>query len=1338
MSKISDLIDRAMQYKMRGIALTDHGSMYGIKEFVDYVKKMRDKAKDNLKELQKEVANDALAEEKKAEFLSKIETAEKKLQDANGFKPIIGFEAYCAQRTLYDHDKDYKIYDERKQKERIVDMSGYHLLLLAKNITGYKNLCKLCSVAWVDGHYYHPRIDKNVLKQYSEGLVVCSACLGGEIPQLILNGKLEQAKEVVLWFKDVFGDDFYLEIQRHKSNRPEISNETYQSQEKVNKEILKIAAETNTKIVATNDIHFVDADHAEAHERLVCLSTGKKMSEAGRLNYTKEEYLKTAEQMKKIFEDIPEAISNTMEIFDKIEIYSLDSPLLMPKFPIPQDFGTEEQYRQKYTGEQLFAEFTLTADGKQMNEEEAEKKIEGMGGVDKLYRIKLEADYLTKLTYEGAMKRYNEITPEIRERLDFELNTMKLMGFPGYFLIVQDFVAAAKEVGVWVGPGRGSAAGSAVAYSLGITNINPLQYDLLFERFLNPDRISMPDIDIDFDDDGRAKILEWVTGKYGKESVAHIITFGVMQTKSSIADVGRVQEVPLSIVNEIKKMVGDEIPDGAIDEKTGKKFDKRPAFSVENCIKYNPDVKKRCAIDPQINNMMRYAAQLEGTVRQVGIHACGVIIGSDDLTNYVPIATAKEKERGKEPKDVLVTQYDGHYVESVGLIKMDFLGLKTLSILKEAVENIKKSKGITVNLDEIPPNDRATYNIYSSGQTTGIFQFESPGMKKYLRELQPSSIEDLIAMNALYRPGPMDYIPDFIARKQGRTQIKYDIPIMEKYLKETYGITVYQEQVMLLSRLLSNFTRGESDQLRKAMGKKISSMLAELKPKFINGGIANGYSEKILEKIWTDWEKFASYAFNKSHSASYSLLSYQTAYLKAHYPAEFMAANLSRNKDNNVEVEKFMKECKAMGIKVLLPDINESEMLFTVNKNGEIRFGLGGIKNVGNAAVESIINERNENGAYENLFDFLERTNLRACNKKTIESLVYSGAFDSFKIARENYFATESTIDDLIAYGKRCQASKESLENSLFGNDANMEIPHPKIEKAQQWNDLVRLNYERELIGTYVSAHPLDKYRSQIVYGCSHTLVELNNEVAILKTELDETAPSKETEFIQKNTKLFYVGGIITDVKMLTSAKGNSYSRFTVTDYSGQMEFSLFDGYNKKKPETQVYSKYTRLLEKDLFIIIKGYIKPSVQKDKLNPAISIKRINTDIIEVRKLEDVENLMLKNLKIELQLKKINKTLIDNISTLVAKNQGSIALNITVKDEENHSVLLKKVDSGINVSHDFLNELEEMAKDEAINFILGQKPFKVKKDEIEQEEDENEDEIKKKKEMDEGIND
>ena len=1073
-ASIPRLVDKAIANGMRGIAVTDHGDMFGIKEFFNYVNKKNGGTNGEIKDLKKKIAalesGKAESENPEAELAAcreQLEAAKKRL-----FKPIIGCEMYVARRSL-------------ELKDGKQDQSGYHLVVLAKNLKGYHNLIKLVSKAWTKGFYMRPRTDRTELEKYHEGLIVCSACLGGEIPRRITAGQFAEAEEAIEWYRNLFGDDFYLELQRHKATVPRANHETYKLQEVVNKKLMEYSKKYGIKLVCTNDVHFVDEENAEAHDRLICLSTGKDLDDPNRMLYTKQEWMKTREEMNELFADVPEALANTVDICDQVEFYSIDHAPIMPTFAIPEDFGTEEEYRKKFTEKDLFDEFTQDENGNVvMDEASAKAKIERLGGYEKLYRIKLEADYLAKLAYDGAKRRYGEqLTDEVKERIKFELHIMKTMGFPGYFLIVQDFISAARnQLDVSVGPGRGSAAGSAVAYCLGITQIDPIKYDLLFERFLNPDRISLPDIDVDFDDDGRGRVLNWVTEKYGQEKVAHIITYGTMATKLAIKDVARVQKLPLSESDRLCKLVPDKIPDKKL--------------NLPNAIAYVPELQAaEVSSDPVLRDTIKYAKMLEGNVRNTGVHACGTIICRDDITDWVPVSTADDKETGEK---MLVTQYEGSVIEDTGLIKMDFLGLKTLSIIKEALENIKQSKGVILNIDEIPIDDPATYKLYSEGRTIGTFQFESAGMQKYLRELQPTTFEDLIAMNALYRPGPMDYIPDFIDRKQGRKPIEYDIPVMEKYLKDTYGITVYQEQVMLLSRLLADFTRGESDALRKAMGKKLRDKLDHMKPKFIEGGKKNGHDPKVLEKIWADWEKFASYAFNKSHATCYSWVAYQTAYLKANYPSEYMAATMSRNISNITEITKLMDECKATGVNVLGPDVNESNLKFSVNRHGDIRFGLGAVKGVGEAAVQSILEERKKNGPFRGIFDFVQRVNLSACNRKNIENLALAGGFDSFpEIKREDFFVKnakdESFSEVLVRYGSKYQLDKAAAVNSLFGGDLQVEVATPEIVKAPAWSDLERLNKERELVGIYLSAHPLDEFAVVLENVCNVHMAELSD-----------------------------------------------------------------------------------------------------------------------------------------------------------------------------------------------------------------------------------------------------
>ena len=1280
MSKVGDLIDKCKRSGMNAIAITDHGNMFGIKELVDTAAKVNGKVKDAIKELKKELqkAEEICNWDGVEEIKAQIAAKEKEF-----FKPIIGCETYCARRSLYSKDKDYKTINPESGKEQIVDASGYHLILLAKNPKGYENLCKIVSTAWIDGNYYRPRIDKELLEAHKEGLIVCSACLGGEIPQHIIAGRLDEAEKSIMWFKERFGDDYYLEIQRHKTDKPNADQNVYQRQKQVNKVILELAKKTNTKVIASNDVHFVEEEHAEAHDRLICLSTGRDLDDPNRMRYTKQEWLKTPEEMAEIFADVPEALANTMEIADKVEVYSLDRGPLMPMFDIPTEFGTEDEYRQKYTHEDLFNEFTRNEKGEEvMSREDGEKKIKAIGGYDRLYRIKLEADYLRKLALDGAKMRYGDPVPDdTMERIVFELHIMKTMGFPGYFLIVQDFISAARGMGVSVGPGRGSAAGSVVAYCLKITDVDPLKYDLLFERFLNPDRISLPDIDIDFDDDGRGEVLRWVTEKYGKEKVAHIITYGTMATKSSIKDVGRVQNVPLPDVNKLTALIPDKFGEDKADPKTGKV----PKVNIKNCLKYVPELAEaRNSEDMNIADTLKYAEMLEGTVRQTGVHACGVIIGADDLKKFAPLSTAQDKET---KEDMLVTQYEGSVIESVGLIKMDFLGLKTLSIIKEALRNIKKSKGIDVDIDKIPIDDAETYKLYSEGRTVGTFQFESPGMQKYLKELQPSVFEDLIAMNALYRPGPMDYIPQFIARKHGREPIEYDLDCMEMYLKDTYGITVYQEQVMLLSRLLANFTRGESDALRKAMGKKLRDKLDQMKPKFISQGQGNGHDPAKLEKIWADWEKFASYAFNKSHATCYSWVSYQTAYLKAHYPAEFMAANLTRNKDNISEVTKFMDECQSMGLEVKGPDVNESELNFTVNTKGEIRFGLGGIKGVGEGAVEAIVNERRKNGPYTSIFDFLERVNLSSCNKKTMESLALSGAFDCFEdVTREQFFAEnskgEQVMETLIKYGNRYQQDKQMSTNSLFGglDDDTFEIPKPELPKAERWSTFERLDKEKEYVGIYLSAHPLDQYSVPIKYAC---------------TNLAKIGKMKDN----REMKTFSVGGLVTACREGMTKKNMPFGILTLQDYSGSYEFPLFGN---------DYTTYRNYLKENLFVAIIVKIQERGSDWKFKPKEEDgkpKEMEVKILKMELLENVAEKLLKKLTISLQLGSIDSILTSKLLGLLGGNKGKSELFLEVHDPETSSNLkLKSRKLNVDITPQLVKELSAIQKTGVIKFWIN----------------------------------
>jgi DNA polymerase-3 subunit alpha len=1207
MSSISGLVDKAAKSGMNAVALTDHGNMFGVKEFFNYAKKKNDKVNSQIKAIQKKLKADEITDEERNQLLNELAGEKGKL-----FKPIIGCEAYVAKRGL-------------SSKAAQEDRSGYHLILLAKNKKGYQNLCKLVSTSWIEGMYYRPRIDHEILEKYSEGLIVSSACLGGEIHKKVEKGDMKSAEESILWYKRVFGDDFYIELQRHKTDKPNADYSTFEKQTNQNKQLIELARKTNTKIVATNDVHFVEEEHGEAHERLICLSTGKDLDDPSRMRYTKQEWLKTPTEMTLVFADLPEALDNTLEIAEKIEFYDIDSNAMMPVFPIPADFGTEEQYREKFTQEMLCEEFG--------------DRFDLLGGYEKVVRVKLEADYLTKLSYEGAAKRYGEnISDETMERIDFELKTMKEMGFPGYFLIVQDFINAARKMAVSVGPGRGSAAGSVVAYCLRITDIDPLKYDLLFERFLNPDRISMPDIDIDFDDDGRGQVLRWVTDKYGKERVAHIITYGTMATKSSIKDVARVQRLPLSEADRLTKLIPDKFPEGS--------DGKAPKVTIANCLKYVSELQSaRNSSDLNLANTLRYAEMLEGTVRQTGVHACGVIIGADDLTNLVPLSTAMDKETNEE---MLVTQYEGSVIEEIGLIKMDFLGLKTLSIIKEALSNIKKSKGIDLDIDAIPIDDIKTYQLFSKGLTVGTFQFESAGMQKHLINLQPTQFEDLIAMNALYRPGPMQYIPQFVNRKHGREKIEYAFPEMEKRLQDTYGITVYQEQVMLLSRDLAGFTRGESDELRKAMGKKLIDKMEKLKVKFMNGCQKKGFGPiEKLEQIWSDWAEFAKYAFNKSHATCYSWIAYQTAYLKAHYPAEFMAANLTRNKDDITEVGKFMDECKNLGMSVMGPDVNESDLTFTVNSEGNIRFGLGGVKGVGEGAVEAIVNERKSNGRFKSMFDFIERVNLNACNKRAVESLALSGAFDCFNdIRREQLFIEnskgEQVLETILRYGNKFQTDMSMTKNSLFGGLDAIDIAKPEIPYSPEWSPLERLNKERDLIGMYLSAHPLDEFEFEINHICNATTVDL-----------------KDLNSIQG--KALKIGGMVTNFRHGTSKAGNPYGIFTLEDYVGAYEFALF-GKN--------YVEFGKYMIKDLYLYINAIVQEKGSDYKYNKPSdpnSLKELELKIQKIEVFYDVKEKLINTLTLTIPVQQLTDDFAVELTDLVLNNKGKVNLYIHVVDEQ-----------------------------------------------------------------------
>lgn len=1158
-ASIPGLIEKAKADGQTALALTDHGNMFGIKLFYDTCRQ-------------------------------------------KGIKPILGCEAYVARVSLYN-------------KEKPIDRSGEHLIILAKNLTGYLNLVKLCSTAFCDGFYYRPRIDKTQLEKHHEGLIISSACLGGEIDQKIMAGDLEGAEKAALWYKNLFGEDYYLEVMRHPAADPKQRAEIYDNQQRCIQEKIKIARKLNIKLIATNDVHFLNEEDAEAHDLLICLNTRKDIDDPTRMRYTRQEWFKTTQEMIDLFPDLPEAIENTQEITDKVEEYELDSDPLMPVFPIPPELGTEEEYRQKFSQEDLFNEFTRDEKGNVvLTEEEANKKIKKLGGYDRLYRIKLEADYLKELTMKGVVKRYGENpSPEIMERIIFELHIMKTMGFPGYFLIVQDFIRAARDMGVIVGPGRGSAAGSAVAYCLGITNIDPIKYDLLFERFLNPDRISLPDIDVDFDDAGRQQVLEWVTEKYGADKVSHIVTFGSMAAKMAIKDVARVLKLELSEANRLAKMVPEA-----------------PKMTLKKAYKENPDLEKeKQSLNPLISKTIQFAETLEGSIRQTGVHACGILISRDPLTDHIPIMPT-------EGESLMTTQYDGHFVEPIGLIKMDFLGLRTLSIIKTCLDNIKKSKHIVLNENEIPLDDEETFKLFTRGDTTGLFQFESPGMKKHLRALQPNRFEDLVAMNALYRPGPMEYIPSFIRRKHGEEPIEYDHPMMEPYLKDTYGITVYQEQVMLQSRALGLFTRGQSDTLRKAMGKKKFELLAELKGKFVEGcknnpDFVQGAKEKgkdveeLVNKIWGDWEAFASYAFNKSHSVCYAYIAYQTGFLKAHYPAEFMAANLSNNLSDITKVTVFMDECKRMGLSVLAPDVNESYNDFTVNSHGQIRFGMAAIKGVGEAAVEKIIEEREKNGPYKDVYDFFERIDYKSVNKKTIENLVTAGGLDSFGYHRAQYLhlvdATTTVLDNLVNYGQKNQQDSMNLQATLFGELDGFEVTKPNIPDCEPWHDYEKSKKEKELIGIYLTSHPLDPYKLEMQLLCT-PVEELNSGL--------ETFKGKEIN----------IAGIITAKREGKTKTGKDFGILTLEDFSGTYELAFFG---------KDYTDFRQYFIDETAIYVKGKVGPKWGKEGNELTFTIQKVGL-------LEALTENAIRSITLQVDIEKLTLETVTEIHELFTTDVNS----------------------------------------------------------------------------------
>ncbi|MDR2358203.1 MAG: DNA polymerase III subunit alpha [Prevotellaceae bacterium] len=1177
MSTVGGLFRKAKGDGQSALAITDHGNMFGVKDFLD--------------------------------------VAEKKFPE---IKPIVGCEVYVSPEGRFS----------RRGKE---DQSSNHLILLAKNKTGYHNLVKLVSYAYIEGFYYKPRIDHELLEKYHEGLIACSACLAGEVPRAILHGNLEEAEKTVVWYKNLFGDDYYLELQRHETQDPLADQQVYPMQKAVAEHILAFAQKYRIKIIATNDVHFENADDAEAHDRLICLNTGADLNDTKRMRYTKQEWMKTQAEMAQLFHDLPEALSNTLEIAEKVERYSINNQPIMPYFPIPGNFTDSNEY-------------------------------------------------LRHLTCEGAAKRYQEITEAIKERIDFELATIKKMGYPDYFLIVQDFIAAARAMDVWVGPGRGSAAGSVVAYCLQITDIDPLKYNLLFERFLNPDRISLPDIDIDFDDDGRAKVLKYVEEKYGKDHVSHVITFGTMATKSAIRDVARVQKLPLDKSDKLAKLIPmrwDKKETVVKKDEDGneEKEEQGLPINLKNCLDHIPELKQEMqSEDPLLQDTFKFAKQLEGSIRNTGVHACAIIIGRNNLMEHIPISSAKDKDTGE---DMWVSQYEGSCIEEVGMLKMDFLGLKTLSILRDAIENIKSTRGIDIDLGAISLDDKKTYELFSRGNTVATFQFESDGMRKWLQELEPTRFEDLIAMNALYRPGPMNYIPNFVERKHGREKIEYDLPEMEEFLSDTYGITVYQEQVMLLSQKLAGFTGGQADTLRKAMGKKQKKTLAKMKNDFIAGAIKNGHSEEICTKIWSDWESFAEYAFNKSHSTCYALLGYQTAYLKANYPAEYMAAVLSCNLDNIDEITKLMNECRRMGIAVLGPAINESNRYFTVNEAGNIRFSMAAIKNVGTAAIGAIVNERQQHGHFKNIFDFVERIPLATINRRTMEALVLGGAFDEFKEIKRYQFLSpnaqnEIFLENLLRYASRWQADKQQNTHSLFGGSYDVAIQKPKIPTdVKEWIATETLKKEKELIGIYLSAHPLDVHDFAIRNFTNYTLQDI--------PDLLSKASNDRDGKLQRQTIL--LAGIVTKADEAKSKRTEKpYMRFAMEDYTDAMEMPLFG---------QDYDNFSKYIKPEQVLLLRCQLQKRFRgRDDKRP----EEWELKIRSIHNLAHVCDELVQSIQLVLPVEELSASFTQRLTEMISKNQGHITLQLKLTEQKNRlTVALWSRSFRVALTPDFIDFMQ-----------------------------------------------
>lgn len=1220
-SSIENLFNRAEELGMPGLAITDHGNMYGVKEFFKFAAKHP------------------------------------------SVKPIIGCEIYVSKGDHKVKEKGY-----------------YHLILLAKNYNGYKNLMKIVSTGHIEGMYYKPRVSHEVIEKYHEDIICSSACMAGEIPRMILDGNIAGAEKAIEWHKRVFKDDYYLEVMLHKTEVPGLSLEVYEKEKEYDEVIFDLAEKHGVKVIATNDVHFVRKEDGPAHDRLICLTTNAYIDDIDRLRYTQQEYLKTEEEMAALFPDHPEVITNTLEICDKVENYTIDRGHVLPKFEIDKDFLDDiDTYLEKYKG---------VIDAGRNDEK----------GNDRGEEFRHSVAFLCHLCYKGAQERYGDVLDDVTaDRLDFELKTISRMGFPDYFLIVQDYIAAARAQGISVGPGRGSAAGSAVAYCLGITNLDPIKYDLLFERFLNPERVSMPDIDVDFDDDGRYRVIQYVQDRYGVDHVSHVITFGTMAAKGAIKDVARISRLPLDESNRLTKMIPDkpitvtetsevelkegEEPDEGdkVVEKDGKRFkivkkDVEKKATLKNCVKYIPELKNELENGSElVREVLKYALQLEGCIRQIGIHACAMIIGRGNLTDYIPITLGEDKATGQK---VWVSQYEGSFIEDVGMLKMDFLGLRTLSIIKICLAEVKKRFGIDIDIEKIPIDDPKAYEIYSNGDTKSVFQFESPGMMEWLQKLHPERFEDLIAMNALYRPGPMDYIPSFVARKRGEEPITYDLPAMEEFLKETYGVTVYQEQVMLISQKVAGFSKGKADKLRKAMGKKKIDILQSLYGEFIEGGKKNGHPEDVLKKIWKDWEKFASYAFNKSHATCYAWVSYQTGWLKAHYPSEFQAANLSMNKNNMTEIQAIMADCKKHHIRVLNPDVNESESNFTVNKNGDICFGMGGMKGFGANIVDAIVQERTEHGLFEDIYDFCVRMS-GVVNRKSMEALVNSGAFDSFGISRSQYFLAGKNglqyLDDLMSYGQITRQNAEDDAASLFGDAEELKIEKPEPPALTIEPDILEvLQREKDVVGMYLSDHPLKKYEFELENFTNCKMAELGDLIA----DCDKN----------RQTAQVALAGLVTSVETKISRNGKPFAKVNVEDFSGIYEFAFFG---------KDYENFMNYLQEHTAIYIEGeicekyFLKPEeIAAGKKAPyTFKVKKISL-------LGNVAEDRLTGFAIEMLANDITPELRHRLVHLVKEYSGKIPLSMIVFDPiTNYIVEFISRKYHITVSADFILQLNEL---------------------------------------------